>query len=147
MLILVNAFFAYSQVGFNGTGPITYNEALAAVFLEGIIFLVLTILGLRQWLARLIPRSIAAAIGCGIGLFLTIIGLSSSGLNVISGGTSTPLQLAGCRAEYLNADTGFCDSHVLQDPRLWLGVFVGGVLTAVLLLYRVKGESTVIDNG
>jgi AGZA family xanthine/uracil permease-like MFS transporter len=87
----------------------------------------------------MIPRSISAAIGVGIGLFLTIIGLSSSGLNVISGGTSTPLQLAGCLAQYQNADTGFCDSHVLQDPRLWVGVFCGGVLTLFLFLYRVKG--------
>ena len=133
----VNAYFAYSQVGFNGTGPISYNEAVAAVFLEGIIFFALTILGLRQWLARLIPRSITYAIGVGIGLFLTIIGLSSSGLGVISGGTSTPLQLAGCLDEF-KVD-GFCDSHVLQDPKMWLGIFVGGVLTGFLLLYRVKG--------
>jgi hypothetical protein len=72
---------------------------------------------------------------------LTIIGLSSSGLNVISGGVSTPLQLAGCPAEYADATTGFCESHVLQDPRVWLGILVGGVMTAFLLLYRVKGES------
>ncbi|WVR04212.1 hypothetical protein IAU60_001212 [Kwoniella sp. DSM 27419] len=135
----VNAYFAYSQ----GTGPISYGEALAAVFLEGLIFFALTIFGLRQWLARLMPRSITAAVGCGIGLFLTIIGLSSSGLNVISGGTSTPLQLAGCPAEYADATTGFCASHVLQDPRTWLGIIVGGVVTAFLLLYRVKGESTI----
>ncbi|KAJ9097375.1 hypothetical protein QFC19_006844 [Naganishia cerealis] len=134
----VNAYFAYSQVGFNGTGPITYGEALAAVFLEGIIFFLLTIFGLRQWLARLIPRSITLAIGAGIGLFLTLIGLSSSGLGVISGGSSTPLQLAGCLAQYQD-ENGFCSGHVLQDPRLWLGVFAGGVLTAVLFLYRVKG--------
>lgn len=135
----VNAFFAYSQVGVNGTGPITYGEALAAVFLEGLIFFALTIFGLRQWLARLIPRSIALAIGAGIGLYLTLIGLSSAGLNVISGGVSTPLQLAGCRPEYLDPVTGFCESHVLQDSRVWLGVFVGGILTAMLMLYRVKG--------
>lgn len=134
----VNAYFAYSQVGFNGTGPITYGEALAAVFLEGIVFFLLTLFGLRQWLARLIPRSITLAIGAGIGLFLTLIGLSSSGLGVISGGVSTPLQLAGCIAQYQD-ENGFCSGHVLQDPRLWLGVFLGGVTTAMLFLYRVKG--------
>ena len=134
----VNAYFAYSQVGFNGTGPITYGEALAAVFLEGIVFFLLTLFGLRQWLARLIPRSITLAIGAGIGLFLTLIGLSSSGLGVISGGVSTPLQLAGCLAQYQD-ENGFCSGHVLQDPRLWLGVFLGGVTTAMLFLYRVKG--------
>lgn len=134
----VNAYFAYSQVGFNGTGPITYGEALAAVFLEGILFFLLTLLGLRQWLARLIPRSITLAIGAGIGLFLTLIGLSGSGLGVITGGVSTPLQLGGCVAEYQD-ENGFCTGHVLQNPRLWLGVFLGGVVTAILFLYRVKG--------
>jgi AGZA family xanthine/uracil permease-like MFS transporter len=122
-----------------GTGPITYGEALAAVFLEGIIFFVLTILGLRQWMARLIPRSITLAIGAGIGLFLTVIGLSSSGLNVISGSISTPVGLAGCPAQYTDPVTGFCNSHVLQDGRVWLGIFAGGVVTAFLMLYRVKG--------
>jgi AGZA family xanthine/uracil permease-like MFS transporter len=87
----------------------------------------------------MIPRSISAAIGVGIGLFLTIIGLSSSGLGVISGGVSTPLQLAGCLPQYQDAN-GFCESHVLQDPRIWVGVFCGGVLTLFLFLYRVKGE-------
>jgi AGZA family xanthine/uracil permease-like MFS transporter len=87
----------------------------------------------------LIPRSITYAIGVGIGLFLTIIGLSSSGLGVISGGTATPLQLAGCPEQYQDA-SGFCTSHVLQAPTVWLGVFCGGVVTAFLLLYRVKGE-------
>jgi AGZA family xanthine/uracil permease-like MFS transporter len=133
----VNAFFAYSQVGFHGTGPITYGEALAAVFLEGIIFFFLTLFGLRQWLARLIPRSIALAIGAGIGLFLTLIGLSSSGLNVVQGATATPLQIGGCLPEY--EVNGICQSHVLQDPKMWLGIFAGGVITAFMLLYRVKG--------
>ena len=127
-----------------GTGPITYGEALAAVFLEGLIFFALTVFGLRQWLARLIPRSIALAIGAGIGLFLTLIGLSSSGLGVVQGATATPLQIGGCLPEYKDAVTGICESHVLQDPKMWLGIFAGGVVTAFLLLYRVKGESTVL---
>jgi len=135
----VNAFFAYSQVGFNGTGPITYGEALAAVFLEGLIFFALTVFGLRQWLARLIPRSIALAIGAGIGLFLTLIGLSSSGLGVVQGATATPLQIGGCLPQFQDPVTGICESHVLQDPKMWLGIFAGGVVTAFLLLYRVKG--------
>lgn len=40
--------------------------------------------------------------------------------------------------------TGICESHVLQDPKMWLGIFAGGVVTAFLLLYRVKGESQVL---
>jgi AGZA family xanthine/uracil permease-like MFS transporter len=110
------------------------------VFLEGLIFFALTVFGLRQWLARLIPRSIALAIGAGIGLFLTLIGLSSSGLGVVQGATATPLQIGGCLPEFKDEVTGICVSHVLQDPKMWLGIFAGGVVTAFLLLYRVKGE-------
>ncbi|KAK8858377.1 hypothetical protein IAR55_002604 [Kwoniella newhampshirensis] len=136
----VNAFFAYSQVGFNGTGIISYGEALAAVFLEGLLFFVLTIFGLRQWMVRLLPRSIVLAISAGIGLFLTIIGLSSSGLGVIAGAASTPLELAGCPAEYQSdLGTGACASHVLQNPTVWLGALLGGLVTAILMQYRVKG--------
>lgn len=127
-----------------GTGPITYGEALAAVFLEGIIFFFLTLFGLRQWLARLIPRSIALAIGAGIGLFLTLIGLSSSGLNVVQGATATPLQIGGCLPEY--EVNGICQSHVLQDPKMWLGIFAGGVITAFMLLYRVKGKFSLLPS-
>lgn len=89
----------------------------------------------------MIPRSISAAIGVGIGLFLTIIGLSKSGLNVIQGGVSTPLQLAGCLEQYQD-ENQMCTSHVLQDPTVWLGVFCGGVLTLFLFLYKVKGTSS-----
>ena len=136
----VNAFFAYSQVGFNGTGIISYGEALAAVFLEGLIFFVLTVLGLRQWMIRLLPRSIILAISAGIGLFLTLIGLSSSGLGVIAGGSTTPLELAGCPVEYQSSlGTGACASHVLQNPTVWLGALLGGVVTAILMMYKVKG--------
>jgi AGZA family xanthine/uracil permease-like MFS transporter len=136
----VNAFFAYSQVGFNGTGIITYGEALAAVFLEGLLFFVLTIFGLRQWMVRLLPRSIILAISAGIGLFLTIIGLSGSGLGVIAGASATPLELAGCPVEYQSdLGTGACASHVLQNPTVWLGTLLGGLLTALLMQYKVKG--------
>jgi AGZA family xanthine/uracil permease-like MFS transporter len=129
----VNAFFAYSQVGFNGTGIISYGQAL-------IIFFFLTILGLRQWMVRLLPRSIILAISAGIGLFLTIIGLSSSGLGIIAGSSATPLELAGCPVEYQSdLGTGACASHVLQNPTVWLGTLLGGLLTAILMQYKVKG--------
>ena len=49
---------------------ITYREALAAVFMEGWIFFILSILGLRQWLARAMPQSLVMAVGAGIGLFI-----------------------------------------------------------------------------
>ncbi|KAG0241206.1 hypothetical protein BGW41_006199 [Actinomortierella wolfii] len=57
----INAYFAYTVVGKYGTGKISYQQALAAVFIEGIVFLILSIFGLRQWLARSIPRNIKVA--------------------------------------------------------------------------------------
>lgn len=67
----LNAYFAYNVVGFHGTGPVTYRLALTAVFVEGFVFVFLSLVGLRQWLARLIPASIKLASGVGIGLFLS----------------------------------------------------------------------------
>jgi AGZA family xanthine/uracil permease-like MFS transporter len=48
----LNAYFTYTIVGYHGSGNVSYQTALAAVFLEGIIFFVLSIFGIRQWLAR-----------------------------------------------------------------------------------------------
>ena len=67
----LNAYFTYTVVGFHGTGPVPYRLALAAVFVEGLVFVGLSILGLRQWLARAIPMSIKLASSVGIGLYLS----------------------------------------------------------------------------
>lgn len=67
----LNAYFAYTVVGFHGTGPVPYRLALTAVFVEGFVFVGLSIFGLRQWLARAIPASIKLASGVGIGLYLS----------------------------------------------------------------------------
>lgn len=55
---------------FHGSGLISYQEAMAAVFLEGWIFFILSFFGLRQWLARVMPQSLVMAVGAGIGLFI-----------------------------------------------------------------------------
>jgi AGZA family xanthine/uracil permease-like MFS transporter len=114
----LNAYFAYQVVGFHGTGKISYQLALAAVFAEGFIFMGLSLLGMRQWLVRVLPKSLKVASGCGIGLFLSLIGLSySAGIGLITGGaTATPLTLAGCPVEYLDSKTGACTSHQMRNP-------------------------------
>jgi hypothetical protein len=71
-LVGLNAYFAYNVVGFHGSGHVPYKVALAAVFVEGFVFVGLSILGLRQWLARAIPRSIKLASSVGIGLYLSM---------------------------------------------------------------------------
>ncbi|KAH7382690.1 purine transporter [Phaeosphaeria sp. MPI-PUGE-AT-0046c] len=137
----LNAYLAYQIVGFHGTGPIDYRVAMTAVFVEGFIFVALSLLGIRQWLARIIPASIKVACGAGIGLFLTLIGLSSSaGIGAISGAKATPLELAGCTAEFRDPATGACLSHKATNPTMWLGFLVGGVFTALLMTYKVRGS-------
>ncbi|KAF2690300.1 xanthine/uracil permease family protein-like protein [Lentithecium fluviatile CBS 122367] len=137
----LNAYFAYTVVGYHGSGMVPYQVALTAVFVEGFVFVGLTILGIRQWLARAIPASIKLATGVGIGLYLTIIGLTySAGIGLIQGATATPLELAGCEQQYFDEITGLCSpSHKMRNPTMWIGIFCGGFLTVMLMMYRVKG--------
>jgi AGZA family xanthine/uracil permease-like MFS transporter len=90
---------------------------------------------------RTIPASIKLATGVGIGLYLTIIGLGySAGIGLIQGATATPLDLAGCDAQYFDPDTKLCDpSYKMQSAKMWIGIFCGGFLTVMLMMYRVKG--------
>ncbi|KAG2340458.1 hypothetical protein BDR05DRAFT_966718 [Suillus weaverae] len=138
----LNAYFTYSVVGYHGSGFITYREALAAVFLEGWIFFILSLLGLRQWLARIMPQSLVLAVGAGIGLYIAFIGLTSGGLNVIGGDTTNFVGLGGClESDWLDPNLPyFCGTQVLRSPTTWLGIFTGGILTILLMLYRVKGS-------
>ncbi|KAK3056945.1 hypothetical protein LTR09_001983 [Extremus antarcticus] len=136
----LNAYFACTVVGYHGSGLVPYRVAVTAVFVEGFVFIGLTVLGLRQWLARAIPASIKLATGVGIGLYLTIIGLNySAGIGAIVGANSTPLELAGCSPQYLDED-GLCPSaYKMRSPTMWIGIFCGGILTVMLMMYRVKG--------
>lgn len=112
----LNAYFAYQVVGYHGSGVVPYNLALTAVFVEGFIFVGLSLLGMRQWLVKVIPNSLKIATACGIGLFLALIGLSSSdGIGAISGAQNTPLELAGCPDQYKDA-SGICTSHKMTSP-------------------------------
>ncbi|KAF5988658.1 major facilitator superfamily transporter, AGZA family, xanthine/uracil permease [Fusarium bulbicola] len=113
----LNAYLAYDVVGFHGSGSVPYEVAMTAIFVEGLIFFGLTILGLRQWLARAIPRSIKLA----------------------TGAVSTPVELAGCSPADKLEDGTCPGSHKMQNPTLWLAIFCGGMLTVVLTMFRVKG--------
>ncbi|ATY62179.1 Xanthine uracil vitamin C permease [Cordyceps militaris] len=137
----LNAYFAYTVVGFHGSGPVPYRVALTAIFVEGFIFFALALFGMRQWLARAIPASIKLATGAGIGLYLTLIGLTySNGIGLIVGAQSTPLELAGCHPANIDPKTGTCPgSDKMRNPTMWIGIFCGGILSVVLMMYRVKG--------
>ena len=115
----LNAYFTYQVVGFHGTGKISYSLALTAVFVEGFIFVFLALIGMRQWLVKLIPQSVKIASGVGIGLFLTEVGLSyPSGIGLVTGSSTTSLQIGGCPPQYRNIDSGACESHQMQNPQV-----------------------------
>ncbi len=73
----VNAFVAFTVVKLLG---FTWQQALGAVFLSGLLFTILTILRLRTWLANSIPNCLKISFSVGIGLFLTFLGLNQSGI-------------------------------------------------------------------
>ncbi|CAO3598012.1 unnamed protein product [Absidia cylindrospora] len=134
----LNAYFTYTVVGYHGSGKVPYETALAAVFIEGLIFLVLSILGIRQWLTRLIPMSIKVAMGCGIGLYLCFIGVqSSAGIGLVSLDMSTLVTLGGCPVDAKDAD-GVCQWGHMESPTLYMGL-LGLVIISILLMYRVRG--------
>ncbi len=78
----LNAFFAFTIAAPLSAGGMgfTWQEALGAVFVSGIVFLILTLTGGRRWIIEGIPKSLRASVGAGIGLFLAFIGLSSVGI-------------------------------------------------------------------
>ena len=75
----LNAYFTYGVV--NGMGY-SWQVALGAVFISGCLFLILSLLPVREWIINSIPRSLKFAIAAGIGFFLAIIGLKNAGLVV-----------------------------------------------------------------
>jgi AGZA family xanthine/uracil permease-like MFS transporter len=94
----LNAFFAYSLVL---NDKVKWETALGVVFLSGLFFLLLTLLGLRKRLVEAIPPGLISAISVGIGLFITFIGLVNLGVvvrneaTIVSAGRLTPTVLIG----------------------------------------------------
>ncbi|UTW11083.1 NCS2 family permease [Marinobacterium rhizophilum] len=80
----LNAFFTYTVVGDMGYN---WEIALGAVFLSGILFVILSFWHIREWLLNSIPASLRFAMGAGVGLFLGIIGLKTAGIVVDSPAT------------------------------------------------------------
>ena len=83
----LNAFFAFTVVLTLG---VPWQTALAAVVVEGLLFLVLTAIGAREYVISLVPEPVKFAVGTGIGLFLAIIGLEA--MRVVAGDATTFLQ-------------------------------------------------------
>lgn len=84
----VNAFFAYTAV--LGMGQ-TWQSALAAVFVSGIIFLLISVTGVRKMIINAIPKQMKLAIGAGIGFFIAFVGLKNAGIIISSDATGVAL--------------------------------------------------------
>lgn len=113
----LNAFFAYTVVLTMGY---SWQFALTAVLIEGVIFILLTITGLRQYIVNAIPLILRRAISPGIGLFIAFVGLKSAG--IVTSSEATFITLGN-----------------LHDPAVLLGIF-GIVLTASLLVKGITGS-------
>lgn len=119
-------FFAYTVVGQMG---FTWHVALAAVFVEGIIFIVLSLTNVREAIFNCIPMSLKAGITCGIGLFIAFIGFQNSKL-VVDGSTLVAI---------------YPFKAALADGRFWsegigaLLAFVGIILTVAFMIKKVPG--------
>lgn len=89
----LNAYFTYTVV--KGMG-IAWQTALGTVFLSGMAFLILTLLGVRQLIFKAIPRELYASVAAGIGLFIAMIGLRNAGIIVPNAATMVSLgELSG----------------------------------------------------
>lgn len=75
-----NAFIAFTVVKVLG---FSWQSALGAIFIGGLLFIIITLLGIREWLARAIPVSLKISFAVGIGLFMTFIGLNETGIVTI----------------------------------------------------------------
>ncbi|MGN7385119.1 Guanine/hypoxanthine permease PbuO [Chlamydia abortus] len=130
----LNAYFA--TVILSSNGAMTWQMALTAVFLSGIIFIVLTITKVRQLLLVAVPDSIKHAITVGIGLFITLIGAKNSGLLSVSVETLNDVP-KGTYTDLLSFETVF---HMgsMKDPNVQL-VLIGLLLISLLMVLKVRG--------
>lgn len=133
------AFYNFTVV--LGMG-VAWQTALGAVFISGIVFLILTLTTVRQHIVEGIPASMKIAITVGIGLFITIIGLKLSGLMAITLSLS-PDSLAQVIATKGHSTPGSSETILtlgnLMDPQVALALF-GLVFTALLMARNVQGS-------
>lgn len=120
----LNAYFAYTVV--LGMGY-TWQVALAAVFVEGIIFIILSLTNVREAIFNSIPQNLKYAVSCGIGLFIALIGLSGAG--IVEANSATLVQFHAFHAETATLTSNVCTILAI----------IGVIVTAILLIKKVRG--------
>jgi AGZA family xanthine/uracil permease-like MFS transporter len=122
-----NAFIAFGLAALG----VTWQQRLGAVFISGVIFLVITIAGLRTWLANAISPSLKYSFAVGIGLFLAFIGMTETG--IVTKAEAVPVKIGNLHApEVLLAIAGFLAIMVLIVRRVRGAILIGIAGTAVL---------------
>ena len=124
-----NAFLAFTVVG---QLHYSWKQALGAVFLAGVLFIVLTITKVRQWLLDAVPMNLRYSFAVGIGLFMTFIGLNETGI-VALGVAGAPVRAGQLTsAAVLVAVFGFLLIAVLMIRRVPGAILIGVAATTVL---------------
>ena len=128
----LNAFFTYTVVGEMGY---SWEIALGAVFLAGILFFIMSITNLRRWMIDSIPFNLRIAMGSGVGLFIGFIGLKSGG--IIVNNDATLLGLGDfSKMETFLAAIGFLFISVLSSRKIPGAIIIGILSITVIALFN-----------
>lgn len=126
----LNAFFTYSVVQQMGC---TWQFALTAVFVEGLIFILLSVFGVREAIIKSIPDSLKKAVSVGIGLFICIIGLVNAGICTANTGTIIGFEnLNMNHASALVAVLGLIITIVLYILNVPGSILIGVAVTTII---------------
>ena len=121
-----NAFIAFGLASLG----VTWQQRLGAVFISGLVFLVITFAGLRTWLANAISPSLKHSFAVGIGLFLAFIGLTETG--IVTKAEAVPVKIGNLRSvETLLAVAGFVLIMALIQRRVRGAILIGIAATSI----------------
>ena len=125
----LNAFFAFSLVLGSG-GKVSWQEALGVVFVSGVIFVILTFLGVREKIVKAIPPSLRIATSVGIGLFIAFIGMQ--GLGLIVKNDAVLVGLGTMNKSVLLGLAGFLLIVILELRKIKGSILIGILATALI---------------
>lgn len=142
----LNAYFTYTVIFADGY---SYQQALTAVFVAGVVFIILSVSPARKYIINSIPKSMKLGIGAGIGLFLAIIGLKNAGIVIANEATlvglgdvaSLPVLLAGL---------GFIIMAVLSYRKIpgsiVIGILVISIIAWIIGETELQGVAGSVNN-
>ena len=125
----LNAFFTYTVVGEMGY---SWQVALGAVFIAGVLFFIMSITSLRRWMLESIPINLRIAMGAGVGLFIGFIGLKNGGIIVANGATFLSL------GDFTNMSTLLAGLGFLLISILSIRKIPGAIIIGILMVTLIS---------